>query len=70
LSEIVKGVLGGGLALVAGSILPTALNLLLVGLLVLPNLSDGHFLIDGVAPSGAGKAALLLVAAVVRDHKL
>jgi hypothetical protein len=65
LSEIVKGVLGGGLALVAGWILPTALNVLLVGLLVLPNFQEGRSLIDAAAPSAAGKAALLVGAAVV-----
>jgi hypothetical protein len=65
LSEIVKGVLGGGLALVAGWILPTALNVLLVGLLDLPNFQEGRSLIDAAAPSAAGKAALLVGAAVV-----
>jgi hypothetical protein len=65
MSEIVKGILSGGLALLAGWILPTALNLLLVGLLVLPSFQDGSLLIDSVAPTGAGKTVLLLGAAVV-----
>jgi len=65
LNEIVKGVLSGGVALVAGWILPTALNLLLLGVLVLPNLDGGRSLMDAVAPSAASKAAFLLGAAVV-----
>ena len=65
MSEIVKGVLSGGLALVAGWILPTALNLLLLGIFVIPSVPGGRSLIDSVAPNEAGKAALLLGAAVV-----
>lgn len=40
MSDIVKGVLGGGWSLLVGWLLPSGLNVLLVGLLVLPQLAS------------------------------
>ncbi len=66
MSEIVKGVLAGGLALVTGWILPVALNLLLIGVFVVPSLSLHVGMVGDVNRlSGAAKAAVLLGAAVV-----
>jgi hypothetical protein len=39
-SDIAKSILGGGWSLVAGWILPTALNVILFAILVLPSLRD------------------------------
>jgi len=64
MSEIVKGVLSGGMSLVAGWILPVALNLLLLELVLVPNLDSGPAK-DLAAMNATGKAAVLLGAAVV-----
>lgn len=64
MNEIVKGVLNGGVSLIAGWILPTLLNLLLVNLLILPSIggADVH---SFLMMSGTAQAGLLVGVAVV-----
>lgn len=64
MSEIVKGVISGGMALLAGWIVPVALNLLLIDVLVLRNASDGS-LKALTAHSPTVTAAVILGASVI-----
>lgn len=64
MSEIVKGVIGGGMALLAGWIVPVALNLLLIEIFVLRNAGDGP-LKALTAHSATVTAAAILGASVV-----
>jgi hypothetical protein len=64
-SEIAKGILGGGWSLIAGWILPTAINVLVFAFFVLPNL-HGIQLTSELSRSSVGDRALAaLVASVV-----
>jgi hypothetical protein len=62
MGDIVKGVLGGGRFLLVGWLLPSALNLVLFGLVVAPQLGDARRL-RAAAP--VEKGVTLLVGAVV-----
>lgn len=65
MTAIITSLLGGGWELVAGWILPTALNSVLVGFLVLPAVRHVHWLASLAAASGPEKALALLVTAVI-----
>jgi hypothetical protein len=64
LSDIAKSILGGGWSLVAGWILPTALNVFLFGIFVLPSL-HGISLADDLSRASAGQRSLVALAASV-----
>jgi hypothetical protein len=65
LSDIAKGILAGGWSLIAGWILPAAINLLLLYALVLPSM-HGTKIIDSVLnESIAQRSLILFVASVV-----
>lgn len=65
MTAIITSLLGGGWELVAGWILPTALNSVLFGFLVLPCLRHIHWLGPLAAASGPEKALALLATAVI-----
>jgi hypothetical protein len=65
MTAIITSLLGGGWELVAGWILPTALNSVLFGFLVLPALRHVHWLGPLAAASGPEKALALLATAVI-----
>lgn len=64
MGDIAKGVLGGGWALVAGWILPAALNLAVFFLAVAPSLRQTAA-IERIWPDTAGQTALLLLCTAV-----
>jgi hypothetical protein len=64
MSDIAKGILGGGWSLVAGWILPTAINVLLFGLFVLPSL-HGDRLASYLSETGVGGKSLVVLGASV-----
>jgi hypothetical protein len=63
-SDIAKGILGGGWSLVAGWILPTAINVLLFGFFVLPSLRSIP-IANKLAQSGASDRSLAWLGASV-----
>lgn len=65
MTAIITSLLGGGWELVAGWILPTALNSVLFGFLVLPALRHVHWLGPLAVASGPEKALALLATAVI-----
>jgi hypothetical protein len=65
MTAIITSLLGGGWELVAGWVLPTALNSVLFGFLVLPALRHVHWLGSLAAASGPEKALALLATAVI-----
>jgi hypothetical protein len=65
LTDIVKGVLGGSWALVAGWVLPVALALALFGVMVLPSVGEWSAFAPLYAASATEKGVVLLVVSVV-----
>jgi hypothetical protein len=65
MTAIVTSLLGGGWILIAGWILPTALNSLLFAVFVLPALRNVPIFQAAVAATGPAKALALFVAAVI-----
>jgi hypothetical protein len=63
MSDIAKAILGGGWSLVAGWILPTAVNVFLFGIFVMPSLS-GISLIDELSRASIGQRSLAALAAL------
>jgi hypothetical protein len=64
MSDIAKSILGGGWSFVAGWILPTALNVFLFGIFVLPSL-HGISLADELSHANIGQRSLVALAASV-----
>jgi hypothetical protein len=64
MSDIAKSILGGGWSLVAGWILPTAVNVFLFGIFVMPSLS-GISLVDELSRASIGQRSLAALAASV-----
>lgn len=64
MNDLVKGVLAGGWSLVAGWILPTAINALICGFFVLPSLRDVS-IVGHLASSGASWRALAVATAAI-----
>ena len=64
MNDLVKGILAGGWSLVAGWILPTAINTLIVGFFVLPSLQDVSMISD-LAKSGVAERALAVIVAAI-----
>lgn len=64
MNDLVKGILAGGWSLVAGWILPSAINVLLVGFFVLPSLRDVT-MISHLANSGVAERTLAVVVAAI-----
>lgn len=62
MGDIAKGILGGGWSLIAGWILPTAINLLLLFTLVLPS-THGIRIADNIRHESVTQGALILLAA-------
>jgi hypothetical protein len=59
-SDIAKGILGGGWSLIAGWILPTAINVLLLRLFVVPSLR-GVTLIEGLTHNGTAESSVIIL---------
>ena len=64
MSDIAKSILGGGWSLVAGWILPTALNIVLFAILVLPSL-HGIPLADELSHASVGQRSLVALGGAV-----
>ncbi len=64
MSDIAKSILGGGWSLVAGWILPTAVNVFLFGIFVLPSLR-GISLADELSKTSIGQRSLVALAVSV-----
>ena len=64
MSDIAKSILGGGWSLVAGWILPTAVNIFLFGIFILPSL-HGISLADELSRASIGQRSLAALAASV-----
>jgi hypothetical protein len=64
LSDIAKGILGGGWSLIAGWILPTAINLILLFTLILPSM-HGIKIADTIRHDSVTEGSLVLLAASV-----
>jgi hypothetical protein len=65
MTAIITSLLGGGWGLIAGWVLPTALNSVLFGVLVLPVFRDVSWLQSLAGASGPEKALALLATAVI-----
>lgn len=64
MSDIARGILGGGWSLVAGWVLPTAINLLLLFALILPSM-HGIKIADSIRQQSIAQGSLLLLGASV-----
>lgn len=64
MNDLVKGILAGGWSLVAGWILPSAINALIVGFFVLPSLRDVT-MVSHLANSGVAERTLAVVVAAI-----
>lgn len=64
MSDIAKGILGGGWSLIAGWILPTAINLLLLFALVMPSM-HGIKAVDSIRHESISQQSVILLASSV-----
>lgn len=64
MNDIAKGILGGGWSLIAGWILPTAINVLVFGFLVLPSL-NGISIAGDLSRASVGERSLVVLGAAV-----
>ena len=64
MSDIAKAILGGGCSLVAGWLLPTAVNVFIFAIFVLPSL-HGNSLADELSRASIGQRSLAALAASV-----